>query len=120
MSYVDNSASQWSLTKGYSSDTECNTIVGLFWCMAGILGICPWFERVPSKAQLADASSRGVCSFNSDHGWQQVDVDISPFWDALTEAVTSHRDCDIGMAQRLLLMSIDIRKTGGLVSPPFP
>ena len=44
LSFVDNSASQWALTKGYSSDPDCNVIVGLFWSATGILG---GFSMVP-------------------------------------------------------------------------
>ena len=66
ISYVDNSASQWSLTKGYSSDSERNTIVCLFWRMAGILGISQWFERGPSKANLA--VFRTTCSQSLQSG----------------------------------------------------
>ena len=117
---ANNSASQWALTKGYSSDSECNTIVGLFWIMSGILGISPWFERVPSKAQLADAPSRGVLSFGKNLGWRRLDFHLEPLWEAISNAIQEGRDCDVSAARHILSLAADIRASVGLSSPVLP
>ena len=108
MSYINNLASQWALTKGYSSDSECNTIVGLFWIMSGILGISPWFERVPSKAQLVDAPSRGVLSFGKSLGWRRLDFHLDPLWEAISTTIQEGRDWDVKVARHILSLSSEI------------
>ena len=62
-SFVDNSAAQWALTKGYSKRVEGNVLTTLFWSAAVAKKCEPWFERVPSKANCSDAISRGDTTF---------------------------------------------------------
>ena len=57
--FVDNVGAEFALRKGFSRDRDANAVVSLFWAAAALTGVRPWFERVPSKAQLADEVSRG-------------------------------------------------------------
>ena len=91
LSFVDNTASQYALTKGYSRDAEANTIVGLFWTFAALRGVHPWFERVGTHAQLADAVSRGDVDVAERLRWKRVDADLTEVWGVIATAVEN--DC---------------------------
>ena len=58
VSFCDNTSGAYSLIKDMTKDNEVNALVALFWSASGILGLDPWVEVVPTKAQLADAVSR--------------------------------------------------------------
>ena len=75
--FCDNVASQFALTKGYTSDPETNTLAGLFWLSASLHGCTPWIERVPSKAQLADGPSRNVTKITADLGFKESGIDAT-------------------------------------------
>lgn len=57
-SFIDNSAAQWALTKGYSRNDEANIIVTLFDAAAVAKRAGPWFERVAPAANISDEVSR--------------------------------------------------------------
>ena len=87
---MDNTASQWALTKGYSRDPEANVIVGLFWTSAALLGSHPWFERVGTNAQLADGVSRNDFADAKRLHWKQFDADLTEVWEVLVTSVEQH------------------------------
>ena len=58
LSFIDNTAAQFALTKGFSSDDASNTLSSIFWATAARNRCAPCFERVSSKANIADAVSR--------------------------------------------------------------
>ena len=91
LSFVDNTASQYALTKGYSRDSEANSIVGLFWTFAALRCVHPWFERVGTHAQLADAVSRGNIDEAVRLRWKRFDADLTEVWDIVATAV--EQDC---------------------------
>ena len=53
-SFIDNSAAQWALTKGYSRNDEANVLVTLFDAATVLKAACPWFDRVSSAANISD------------------------------------------------------------------
>ena len=59
LSTVDNEASKHALIKGCSNVTSVNNLVSTFWCFCARNLKDPWFERVSSKANIADSVSRG-------------------------------------------------------------
>ena len=88
---MDNASSQWALTyKGYSRDFEANAIVGLCWTSATLLGSLPWFERVGTNTQLADAVSR--CKFDDAKRlrWKYFDADLTEVWGVIVTSVEQH------------------------------
>ena len=87
---MDNSASQWALTKGYSREPEANAIVGLFWTSATLLGSHPWFERVGTDAQLADVVSRNEFDDAKCLRWKHFDADLAEVWEVVVTSVEQH------------------------------
>ena len=58
IAFIDNTAGQAALTKGYGKDGAVNGVIAAFWSLAAHHGWLVEFERVPSKANVADAVSR--------------------------------------------------------------
>ena len=90
LSFVDNTASQWALTKGYSRDPEANCIVGLFWTSAAPLGSHPWFERAGTNAQLADGVSRNDFVDAKRLNWKRLNADFTEVWEVVVASVEQH------------------------------
>ena len=87
-SFVDNAASQWALTKGYSGTyKEANVLTTLFWSIATVKQADPWFERVPSKANGSDAVSKGDFEFARANNWTKCEVASMEVWKILEEAL---------------------------------
>jgi hypothetical protein len=87
-SFVDNVGARFSLTKGYTRDRDANAVVSLFWASVAARGTAPWFEHVPSKAQLADAVSRGDLDTARERAWKGWTIDTSAIWDLIGDLVT--------------------------------
>ena len=51
IAFIDNTAAQFALTKGNSSDNAVNVLTSVFWTTAAEIGAAPWFERVTSSAK---------------------------------------------------------------------
>ena len=58
--FIDNSAALACLVRGSSSVQSGDRIVGHTWSLVHMLRVCPWFDRVESKANPVDGLSRGV------------------------------------------------------------
>ncbi|CAE7266077.1 unnamed protein product [Symbiodinium microadriaticum] len=57
VAFIDNTAGQAALTKGYGKDAAVNGMISAFWTLAARRGWFVEFERVPSKANVADAAT---------------------------------------------------------------
>ena len=86
-SFVDNSAAQFAMTKGYTADDSVNHLTSLYWCFCANARLAPWFDRVPSKAQLADGVSRRDFSIPEAYSWQVLHVDFSPLYEFLLRVI---------------------------------
>ena len=84
MSFIDNTAAQFALTKAYSSDDAVNILSSIFWAATAEWGAAPWFERVSSAANIV---SRGDFSAAYSRGAQQVSVNFDKVWLLLSQAV---------------------------------
>ena len=58
IAFIDNTAGQAALTKGYGKDGAVNGMIAAFWSLTAHQGWLVEFERVPSKANVADAVSK--------------------------------------------------------------
>ena len=56
--FVDNDAARAALIKGSSGSMPSARLVHQAWVAAARHGMSPWFERVPSPSNVADAPSR--------------------------------------------------------------
>ena len=93
-SFVDNTAAQFALVKGFTSDPAVNVLSSIFWATAAEIGAGPWFERVTSKANPADAISRGDCSHAVSMGVREICLDFTEVWPLFLSAVDSHSFAD--------------------------
>ena len=57
--FIDNVGAYSGLGKGYSRDVASGRMISVFHTMNVALGANVWFEYVPSKANIADLTSRG-------------------------------------------------------------
>ena len=85
--FVDNVGAEFALRKGFSRDRDANAVISLFWGAAALTGVRPWFERVPSKAQLADEVSRGDDSLILTLGSRRLDFDYTGIWQVVVEMI---------------------------------
>ena len=93
-SFVDKTAAQFALVKGFTSDPAVNVLSSIFWATAAEIGAGPWFERVTSKANPADAISRGDCSHAVSMGVREICLDFTEVWPLFLSAVDSHSFAD--------------------------
>ena len=56
----------------YGKDGAVNGILAAFWSTAALSEWLPDFRRMPSKANVSDAVSRGDLSFAERSGWTRV------------------------------------------------
>jgi hypothetical protein len=85
--FVDNVGAEHALRKGFSRDRDANSFISLFWVAAAALQVSPWFERVPSKAQLADGVSRGNDAYAIAIGSTRLDFCYAGVWDVILEVM---------------------------------
>ena len=83
-------AARFSLLKGYSRDRDANATVSLFWGCVTEAGSAPWFEHVPSKAQLADAVSRQDWVLAKSENWLRIEPDFDGLWDIVADISAHH------------------------------
>lgn len=72
LAFIDNTAGQFALHKGYGKDTAVNGMLAAFWTLAARKSWRPTFERVTSKANTADAVSRADLTRAAKEGWRRV------------------------------------------------
>ena len=96
--FVDNVGAELALRKGFSRGRDANAVISLFWSSAAYTDVRPWFERVPSKAQLADGVSRGDDEMLRKMGSQHLDFDYKQIWRNISDIIlrgglASHASC---------------------------
>ena len=106
LAFIDNVAGQWALTKGYGKDPAVNGVLAAFWSTAALADWLPDFRRVPSKANVADAVSRGDLSVARRLGWTRVHTQVPAILATLERAA---RDLDFavnGAADELVNLAV--------------
>ena len=89
--FIDNEAARFALTKGFSSDEVVNSLAGAFWAWAAKQGTYPWFERVSSAANAADALSRFDYSVAERLSWKHWEFDCAPIYHLLAAWLSAHK-----------------------------
>ena len=69
------------MAKGYTENVATNAVVSLFWHAATEVGTAPWFEHVPSAAQLADGVSRVDRTLPEKNGRDELDLQIDDLYE---------------------------------------
>ena len=73
LAFIDNTAGEAALRKGYGKDAFVNGMLAAFWDTAARRGWRPRFARVEAKANVADAVSRGDLSRALRENWVRMD-----------------------------------------------
>ena len=73
LAFIDNTAGLAALKKRYGKDAFVNGMLAALWGTAGRRGWRPTFARVESKANVADAVSRGDLSRATTERWTRLD-----------------------------------------------
>ena len=115
--FVDNTAAQFSLSKGSSKEPKVRLLAGLFWLAAASQCTAPWIERVPSKAQAADGPSRGDWAIADQLNLQRIELNLSEFWNLVEEWIGIQAPLDDAQLQRLLSCAARVRSGAGLGCP---
>jgi len=85
--FVDNVGAEFALRKGFSRDRDANAVISLFRAAAAVSDVRPWFERVPSKAQLADEVSRGDDTLLRNLGSRRMDFNYDKTWAIIIDMI---------------------------------
>ena len=76
MLFIDSSAAEGSVLKGYSANVFLAAKVGCFWTLAAMYGLRVWIGRVPSSLNPSDGFSRGDESLGVELGWNSVEAQV--------------------------------------------
>ena len=82
--WIDNTSAIAALVKGYSGAPDSARLLHAFKAYAFGFGVDPWFQWVPSKANIADMPSRHELSLLEELGAIRREVVFPPFpaWDS--------------------------------------
>jgi hypothetical protein len=79
--YIDNEAARHALLKGYGKDDHINGMTGMFWALMTEHNTDPWFQRVSTHSNPADAISREDFAYAQAKGWTR----LHPQWQEIYE-----------------------------------
>ena len=102
VAFIDNTAGQAALTKGYGKDPAINGMISAFWNLAARRGWFVEFERVPSKANVADAVSRDDFSRARREGWTRTNSRDAEVMEILAKAVNDVEFANTTAADELI------------------
>ena len=78
LAFIDNTAGEAALRKGYGKDAFVNGMLAAFWGTAARRGWRPRFTRVESQANVADAISRGDLTRARRDKWTRLATTQTP------------------------------------------
>ena len=102
VAFIDNTAGQAALTKGYGKDAAINGMISAFWNLAARQGWFVEFERVPSKANVADAVSRDDFSRARREGWIRTNSRDAEVMEIMAKAVNDVEFANTTAADELI------------------
>ena len=88
--WVDNTAAEHALNKGYSKDLRLSAIIGAFWVWAASGSLSVSFHRVSSSENISDGISRGDLQELQSVGGTFHEVSFKEVWPILQ---TFEADC---------------------------
>ena len=77
--FIDNKPARSSLVAGHSKQSDLNELVGMVWHTAAHRSLAYWSDWVQSKANLADAPSRGDCQQLMQLGGSEITLNFKGF-----------------------------------------
>ena len=83
--FIDNTAAEFVLAKGYSKADDLNALSGCFWGVAVQQKLAPWLSRVASGDNVADGPSRDDWSMLRDA--VRFSPPLDAFWCTLAKVL---------------------------------
>ena len=87
--WIDNTAGQAALTKGYGKDRKVNRLLTILWNFLAHRNIEPFWRRVTSSANISDSISREDFSIAENMQWTKIDGDFDSIYHTLITGLTS-------------------------------
>ena len=72
LSFIDNEASKFALIKGWSHNQVGSLLSHYVRMLCASLSIRPWYGRVPTHSNIADAPSRFDYEFLRSKGFEEI------------------------------------------------
>ena len=105
--WIDNTAGQAALSKGYGRDRKINRLLAMMWAFLTEKGIEPFWRRVPSAANISDPISRDDLALVHEQGWTLLQDDWKPIYETIVKGLTS-MDAALKAAKKLLKMGVTL------------
>ena len=105
IAFIDNTAGQAALLKGYGKDPAVNGVLAAFWATAARHDWRPAFERVVSKANISDAVSRRDLTRARRDGWTRLHTPSTKIIGILAHAAQDLQYACAGAADDLVEIS---------------
>ena len=108
--WIDNTAAEHALNKGYSKDLRLSAIIGAFWIWAASTSFSVSFHRVASSENISDGISRGDTSdlFALDGELREISFDA--VWPILQKFQADCEDYGNEFAQLVAHLSPQLRE----------
>ena len=87
--FIDNEPGKFALQRGFGKDTKVNRLLGLLWSFLNKCDHQPYWERVTSQANIADAVSRGDMSMAERLGWKRMETSWDDLYHIFVDATDS-------------------------------
>ena len=105
--WIDNTAGQAALSKGYGRDRKINRLLAMLWAFLTEKNIEPFWRRVPSAANISDPISRNDLTLIREQSWTLLDEDWSPLYEKIMKGLSS-MDAAMKTAKQLTKMGVQI------------
>ena len=105
VAFIDNTAGEAALKKGYGKDRFVNVMLSTFWATAARRGWPHIFARLESK-NVADAVSRADLSRAVREGWQRLDIHPEQIVNVLARAVSDAQFAPEDAVDELFCLSV--------------
>ncbi|CAE7632255.1 unnamed protein product [Symbiodinium sp. CCMP2592] len=107
--WVDNTAAEHALNKGYSKDLRLSALIGAFWVWAASRSLSVSFHRVSSEENVSDGISRGDLSDLQFAQGQFYEVSFKEVWPLLEQFRDDYRSYQAEFAQMVALLATQLR-----------
>ena len=89
LAFIDNEAAKFALTRGSTKDTPVNALLCIYLTAVARVGSFPWFTRVSTQANAADAISRFDEAFARKMHWRRLNFECLPIYEELLSFIQS-------------------------------
>ena len=103
--WVDNTAAEHALNKGYSKDLRLSAIIGAFWVWTASRSLSVSFHRVPSLENISDGISRGDLQELRAVAGTFHEVSFQEVWPILRQFEADYKNYEEEFAQLVASLS---------------